>query len=261
VLIEQPDHTLVWNHVQACEATTFHGISRESVRIVGAANFDRFFGEVEAAALAPRRVAEDGRATILYLGSWKVSNVEPYVFARWLAALRASGDPLLREARVVVRPHPTATLMWTSWERPDDPLLSLELATKHQTVSLAEALRDADAVVALNTTAEIEAAIAGRQVVTFRAGLDEAPGQQGLLHFWYLLEGRGGFVIDCPDLDDHLAKLGRVVRGEYDGERISRFVERFVRPHGLDRPVAPIVAATVLELTAERTPVPAAARA
>ena len=101
-------------------------------------------------------------------------------------------------------------------------------------------------MIALNTSGELEAAIAGLPVVTFRAGA-AAPGQEGSVHFRYLLERNGGFVIDSRNLDEHVEHLGRVLRGEHDRERQRAFVESFVRPRGLERPVSPAVVEAILE--------------
>src|SRR5690606_37768701 len=91
------------------------------------------------------------------------------------------------------------------------------------------------AVVGLNTSAEIEAAIAGRPVFTI---VDpEAGGQQGTLHFHYLLRSRGGPVELARDFDQHRAHLSAALAGQYDRAAISGFVRRFVRPNGLDVPV------------------------
>jgi len=252
VLHEHPDHLLVWNDMLAWEAGAFHGVPAERVRVVGAPNFDRFFAELEASPAVPP--GPDGRRTILYLGSSKASRDEPAIFDRWLSALRSAPDAALREARVVLRPHPGGSDgSWEQWQRPDDDRLSIELGSKNEAVTLTDALRRADAVVALSTSAEIEAAIAGRPVVTFRAG-DDAPGQEGLLHFRYLLEERGGHVIDSADLTEHVANLTRVLQGDYDRERIAAFVERFVRPRGLEHPVSPLVAGAVLDFVSGREP-------
>jgi hypothetical protein len=250
VLHEHPDHLLVWNDTQAWEAGCFHRIPPERVRVLGAPNFDRFFTELEA--FASTAGTGDGRRTILYLGSSKASRDEPAIFTRWLDAIRSARDPAVRDARIVLRPHPGgARGVWKLWTPPADPHLQIQLGRKHEPVTLARALGQADAVVALSTSAEIEAAIAGRPVVTFRAGAD-APGQGGLLHFQYLLEQRGGFVIDSSDLDEHVVKLAAVLRGDFDPDGLRRFVERFVRPAGLSNPVSPAVASTILELAAGR---------
>jgi hypothetical protein len=240
---------IVWNEVQATEATELQGISPERVVAAGAANFDRFFSEVEArqSALRPR----DAPKSILYLGSSpNVVPDEPPVFEHWLAAVRTSSDALVRDAEVVIRPHPGAHT-WKTWQ-PRDERVGLRLPEgRHETATFAQLLAGADAVVALNTSAEIEAAIAGRPVLTFRAGA-EARGQEGSLHFPYLLAEHGGFVLDAATLEEHVRRLGEVLRSQFDGEAMRRFVERFVRPAGLSQPVAPIVASAVLELVRAR---------
>ena len=85
-------------------------------------------------------------------------------------------------------------------------------------------------------------------------------GQEGTLHFHHLLEENGGFLHVASSLEEHAEQLGRVLedRAE-DAEQRRRFVESFVRPHGLDRPATPIFADAVEELA--RTPVDAAAGA
>jgi hypothetical protein len=243
LLVEHPDHVLVWNDTQVDEAQRLHGIARDRVHALGAPGFDPFFAEVEA--LGPKK--DDGRATIVYLGSsTNISRHEPEAFGLWLEAVRAAPDPAVRDARVVVRPYP-GTGAWKRWHPPDDERLTVDRGKKLEAHGLAAALRQADVVVALNTIGELEAAIAGRPVVTFRGG-ELAPGQEGSVHFEYLLEERGGFVVDSLDLAEHVANLARVLDGGYDQARLRMFVERFVRPCGLERPVAPIVAQRILEL-------------
>ena len=246
VLNEHPDRLLVWNEVQAGEAVELHGIPRERVCVVGAANFDRFFSEIEAETRITAGRQRGKGARILYLcSSTNVAPQEPVVLARWLAALRATEDARLREAHVVVRPHPKTTKVFESWTAPDK---RVRLVNPHpREAPLARALAEVDAVVALNTSAEIEAAIAGAPVLTFRAGTD-APGQEGSKHFPYLLEANGGFVIDAPDLEEHLRRLAAVLHGEHDRAATARALERFIRPAGLARSVSPLVASAVLEL-------------
>jgi hypothetical protein len=251
-LNEHPDRLLVWNDLQMREAISLHGVEPSRIAVVGAANFDRFFAELARDERAG--LNDSARRTILYLGSSKASDDEPAIVERWLRALRAADDPLVRDALVVIRPHPGSTKLWTAWQAPGDPLLSLRPGAKGDPAGLARALRAADAVVGLSTTAEIEAAIAGRPVVTFRAGGD-APAQEGLRHFYYLLEGHGGFVVDAPTLDEHVLALARALHGDYDAEALDRFVRTFVRPRGIDRKVAPLVASAVLD------PLPVPARA
>ena len=57
-------------------------------------------------------------------------------------------------------------------------------------------------------------------------------------------------MIDSRDLDEHVERLARVLRGEHDRERQRAFVESFVRPRGLERPVSPAVVEAILERAA-----------
>jgi hypothetical protein len=240
-LHEHPDHLLVWNELQVDEAERLQGFPRERVHALGAPSFDEFFAAFEAVE-APVR---NGK-TILYLGSSKnISREEAAViFPEWLAAVRGASDPTVRDARVVVRPYP-GDGAWRRW-RPESSDVEVERGKKLAPAGLARTLAGVDAVVALNTSGELEAAIAGLPVVTFRAG-NHAPGQEGSVHFRYLLEENGGFVIDSRDLDEHVENLERVLRDGHDRDGQRAFVERFVRPRGLNRPVSPAVVDAILE--------------
>jgi hypothetical protein len=77
-----------------------------------------------------------------------------------------------------------------------------------------------------------------------------AAGQQGTLHFHYLLRSQGGHVELAADFDEHRAQLSAALSGRDDRGRIDAFVRRFVRPKGLDVPVAPIVADGIEALAA-----------
>jgi hypothetical protein len=104
------------------------------------------------------------------------------------------------------------------------------------------------AVVGINTTAMIEAAIVGKSVLTVLA-----PGfaQENTLHFDYLLEENGGFLHVAPSLGEHVGQLVHVLDENDEGAARRRaFVESFVRPHGLDRPATPILADAIEELAA-----------
>jgi hypothetical protein len=115
--------------------------------------------------------------------------------------------------------------------------------------TLFDSLHHSAAAVGLNTSAELEAGIAGRPVLTILAP-EFAEGQQGTLHFEYLLKERGGFVEVAPDFETHRQQLARAVEGNYDASGIRRFIEEFLRPRGIDRPVVPIMADAIEGLAA-----------
>lgn len=276
---EVPDRMFVWNDVQAHEAFKLHKYPKEQVVITGAPRFDELF-EMRPATTREEYcglIGADPRQPILsYLCSSKfVADRERQFIARWIAELRRSGDPHLAGCTVVVRPHPT---VWREWQadeagdfrwpgpdpdkatvsRPFDDPATRVLYSPMQNASqvLYDTVFHSAAVVGLNTSAEIEAAIIGRPVYTI---LDpDAAGQQGTLHFGYLLDSQGGHVQFADSFDAHRAQLSEALAGRINRGAIGSFVQRFVRPHGLERPVAPILAEAIEALV---TPTRSAAAA
>ena len=107
--------------------------------------------------------------------------------------------------------------------------------------ALYDSLYHCAAVAGLNTSAMIEAGILGKAVHTIQTA-EFAGGQEQTLHFHYLLARNGGLVEVAEDLQQHCRQLDEAVANPVAGaERSRRFVESFVRPRGLDRPVAPIM--------------------
>ena len=251
-----PDRLYVWNDVHRREAVELHGVEDERVVVAGAPHWDGFFDlepSEDRPAFCSRYGFDPDRATILYLGSTRtVCRDEPEVVERWLAALRG-GPAALREANVLVRPHPGEAdePRWTEWSPPGAGV-ARSAARGKADQTLFDELFHADVAVGLNTSAQIEASIVGRPVYTFAAGA-AAAGQEGSLHFHYLLEEHGGVIRYGGTLDEHITQLERGLAGEVDREAIRAFCERIVRPRGIARPVVPQLADEV-ELLARTAP-------
>ena len=105
----------------------------------------------------------------------------------------------------------------------------------------------AAAVVGINTTAQIESAIVGRPVHTLLAE-EFRDTQQGTLHFHYLKADEFGLLFVGRDFEEHAGQLAESVRGRQDDGRNERFLRRFVRPQGLDRPAKELIADAIEEL-------------
>jgi hypothetical protein len=240
---ERPDRLFVWNDVMAGEAVDLHGLDARTVEAVGAPRFDRFFALSPSGAreeLLARLGLDPARKTVLWLGSSGfVSKSEPEVIDRWSA-----GRPA--DVQLVVRPHPGAVRepAWAAWRPPEGVAMP---PVRRRPGDLYDQLFAADAVVALNTSAELEAAIVDRPVLTFTAG-ELAPGQEGSVHFRYLLSDGGGFVRHATSLEEHFAQLAATLEHDPGGAERRRFVERFLRPRGLDRPAADVLADAVEQL-------------
>ena len=101
-----------------------------------------------------------------------------------------------------------------------------------------ESLAHSSAVVGINTSALLEAAILGKPVLVPLVP-QFAGTQQGTLRFRYLLHENGGFLHVAPNLDDHADQLAAALeQGDDQAAQTRRFVESFLRPRGLDRPAA-----------------------
>jgi hypothetical protein len=173
--------------------------------------------------------------------------------------IRRSSDDTLRNCNIIVRPHPDVKSMgdegdaelvrWSGIEgkghltRPiDDPRVVVLRTHYRRAQAFYDALHHSAAVVALNTSAAIEAAIVGRPVFTLLAGDGAADGQESTLHFHYLLEKNGGCVSLSSGFDEHLRQLSDALKGGDAGPRLRAFAHSFVRPAGLDKPASTVLA-------------------
>ena len=123
-----------------------------------------------------------------------------------------------------------------------------------------ESLFYSRAVVGLNTSAFLEAAVVDRPVHTILTS-EFAENQTGTLHFHYLLKVGGGVLQTSRTFEEHHAKLGASLRGESTTPGInSRFVHDFIRPHGLRKPATLVFCEAIDSLATlpvprpERTP-------
>ncbi|HXD19219.1 MAG TPA: hypothetical protein VN654_19535 [Vicinamibacterales bacterium] len=236
-----PDRVLVWNDYQKAEAVDLHGVPADRVVVTGAPRFDDFF------AMRPATTREafcagiglpPGQPMVLYTCSSNfVAPREVEFVRRWIAELRKSPLPHLHDCGILVRPHPAHRQQWEAADLADLPRVSLwlEKCEMNADQGLYDSLYHAAAVVGLNTSAMIEAAIVGRPVFTI--GTDEfAAGQQGTLHYRYLLTENGGILSSAASFDAHARQLSAALAGDPEvGERSRRFVERFVRPRGREQ--------------------------
>ena len=186
-----PERVFVWNEVQRREAVELHGIPADRVVATGAALFDPWFVREPSRprdAFVRQAGLDPDRPYVLFLGSspfvTRHGQVEVPFVERWIEALRAAGDERLRGIGVMVRPHPIGK----AWKGVDlGRLGNVVVWPPHSERPIAEqdqgdffdSLAHSDAVVGINTTAMIEAAIAGKSVLTVlapgvRAGDDAA---------------------------------------------------------------------------------------
>ena len=251
-----PERVFVWNETQRHEAIDLHGIPAERVLATGAARFDEWFAQ------RPTRSREEllgaigldpARPYFLYLcSSGFVAPDEVESVARWIDALRGSGDPGLRSAGVVIRPHPKRI---TPWRNADLSTLgnvavwprgSRSRAGDEGRADFYDCVAHSAAVVGVNTSAMLEAAIAGKSIYTL---VSPEFAQEGTIHFHYLLDENGGFLHVSTSPEEHLAQLSEGLRRQsQDAEQARAFVESFLRPSGAERSATAIYADAIEEL-------------
>lgn len=255
-----PDRMLVWNEWQVREAVELHGLPPAIVAATGAPSFDEWFSRrpSPAADFLDRIGLDPERPYILWVGGalFPATRTEPEFVRDWLQALRSSGDPQLGSIGVLLRPHPYRVDDWFATDFSDfenvvvhpGPDMTIPV-DDDQRADYFDSIYHAAAVVGLNSSAMIEAAIIGRSVLAMIVP-EFHDSQEGTFHFSYLLEANGGPVRTSATLEEHLGQLRQTLDGRDDAlRRQSReFVERFVRPHGIGQPATPIAVDAIEEL-------------
>ncbi len=236
----QPDAVLVWNEHQRAEAIEMHHVPSDRIVVTGAPRFDEFFAmspTTTRKAFCQAHGLDEQQPVITYLCSSEfVAGTEPEFVARWIGEVRRV--PSLQSCNVLIRPHPRQQKPWKKFTPPAERVVVAWPEAINADQTLFDTVYHSAAVVGLNTSAQLEAAIAGRPVLTILAP-EFSDGQHGTLHFSYLLKQHGGFVDVAPDFEVHRQQLAAAVAGHYDPAVIRNFVERFLRPRGLDSPATP----------------------
>ena len=240
-----PNAVTVWNEIQKREAVDLHDVPAQRVFVTGAQNFDAWFDwKPRSREDFCRRIGLDPKKPyVMYVCSalFAASISEADFVKAWIRRLRNSGHPKLAEASILVRPHPKRGADWKSDK--GDALPSSVVIWPRGGAMPVDSQAKADyydsmyhsaAVVGLNTTALIEAGIVGRPVHTVLA--PEFSGSQNeTLHFPYLTEIEGGLLRVAADFDEHARQLAEALDGlTWGEEQRRRFLEVFVRPHGLE---------------------------
>lgn len=247
----RPDSLIVWNETQREEAARFHGIPPERVHVTGAQCFDRWFDRQpsrDRASFCRRAGLPDGRPFILYVCSalFRGSPSEAAFVRDWVRAIRASSDPALARMNILVRPHPQRLDEWPE-KRIDGAAVSGSNPIDDESrADYFDSLYYSGAVVGLNTSALVEAAIVDRPVFTILLP-EFRDNQEGTFHFHYLLTIGSGFLNAARTLEEHVGQLAARARGEPPRPN-APFVERFIRPRGRAVAATPVFVETVERL-------------
>ncbi|MBA2849533.1 hypothetical protein G4V39_08775 [Thermosulfuriphilus ammonigenes] len=260
----EPDAVIVWNEIQKQEAVELHNIPESKVVVTGAQCYDKWF-DMKASTTREEFCRKVGliseHSYILYVCSSPfIAPNEVKFVETWIKNIRSSKDPNISNIGILVRPHPQNAKQWEGVDfshygnvtiYPQGGANPVDEESKRD---FYESIFHSKAVVGINTSAMIEAGILNKPVFTILNPEFEGT-QQGTLHFHYLV--KGGLLHISRSFDEHIQQLESVISG--DGSyinRIRKFIEIFVRPHGLDKPSTPIFANAIEEIMNSPAPLP-----
>lgn len=262
-----PQQVIVWNDVQKREAVELHGVDASRVVVTGAQVFDEWFEKRPSTTregFCTRVGLRPGRPILLYVCSALLEGSAPEVdfVVRWARHLRNSGHPALRDCGILIRPHFKRGEEWrnVSFSGLDNvvcwpPAGAVPVDARSKT-DYFDSMYHAAAVVGLNTSAMIEAAILGRPVHTVLPP-EFRDSQEGTVHFHYLLHGPNALLRAARSLDEHAGYLAETLDGrDPDPHRSARFVRSFVRPDPVDVPATARFVEALERLAARPAPAP-----
>ncbi len=263
-----PERVILWNERQRTEAIEMHGVPADRIVVTGAQCYDQWFDRTPALgyqAFCDRVGLRSDRPYILYVCSslFRGTTFEPAFTERWIQAVRSSADPRLKDIGILVRPHPARRDEWKQ----------VDLTGYHNVAFWgahpvdAEAKEDyfdslyySSAVVGINTSAFIEAAVVGKPVFTVLEPEISENNQEGTLHLHYLLDEDTVACACLGSLDEHVPQLAAALAGHGGGDpKAARFVDGFVRPFGRTQAATPRFVEAVEHVAA--MPAPERARA
>ena len=256
----RPDLVSVWNREQQAEAVEFHGIDPAHIVVTGAQPFDRWFERTptDRGAFCRKIGLRADRPLVLFVGSTasiSAPEAELLFVRRWIAALRE--EPRLADVGILIRPHPYNSTHWLDADFSDLPNVAIyprgaNPVNESDRQDYFDSLFHSAAVVGVNTTAMIEAAIVGRTVHSVLAP-EFQDTQGGTLHFRYLLAENGGFLRVAQSLPEHARQVAETVESPAIGRAAcDQFVERFVRPHGRSVAATPLLVDALEKMASKR---------
>lgn len=264
---EIPGRVVVWNAFQRQEAIELHGIPESRISVTGAQAYDHWFVQrpsTDRATFCAKVGVPADRPIILYLCSSQfITPYEVGFVTRWIHAIRHAADPAVRQAAILIRPHPQNAAQWSDFDPARHEAVGIwprggaNPVDTNARADFYDSMFHSVAMVGINTSAQIESGIVGRPVYTVLT--EEFSGQQeGTLHFRHLQNANGGLLHVAASLDEHVAQIAPAVRGEHSPAKSRAFVEAFVRPHGLETPAAQKFVEVIEAEAAAPRPVPVA---
>lgn len=243
-----PDRFLVWNEIKAEIARREHQVPREIISIVGASQFDEWF--VPHQPRMTRREfcksygLQEKDPIILYLcSSANIAKDERWLISRLRAAFDDCDSALLKNAQIIVRPHPLNAAHYQNFTLPKVVFGSrtgaLPTTEKAFQVFYDELFHSA-ATIGINTSAMLEALIAGKPGITILENRYQSS-QVQIHYFRQLLHSGALYAVQTPE---EIPEIFNNLLEDRDAlaEQRRSFIASYIRPRGLNRNVGEVIA-------------------
>ena len=229
-----PDAVFVWNESLAEEAVVLHEVPHEKIHVTGAQTFDYLFEmkpSCDYKTYCEKLGVRSDKPYIVYLGSSASISGDETGYAREFLSFLDNKE----DVSVVLRPHPLNAQIWDDFSAPNlvvSPKGGVWPNAFADKQDLFDVLFHAKAVVGVNTSAMIEAAIMDKPCVTIMTD-KYAHSQAESGHFQHLL--KADFLEVASDFAEAGFKIKQILNGvDRKVDQRRKFVQEFIRPCGLD---------------------------
>lgn len=223
-----PTAILSWNEQQQSEVVLHEIPLSTELLVVGST---RFSSHISSAINNSEQLRKNKEyIKIIYLCSSGLIAADEHKFIRkWIMALRSSRKKCLENALITIRPHPRfINNLATNLEDMKDDFIYSVSDSVDDSSNLVSFLETFDLVVAANTSAELEAALAGHLVHTV---YDPAalPGITDTYHFRHLANEQCGNKIISNSLEEHIEQLCQAIDRPFNYDRkLKKFISGFI---------------------------------
>jgi hypothetical protein len=233
---------VVWNRFQTKELADIHGFPWTRTLVIGAYGYDKWFIRHQEKLTSKKQgfieEAMKSKPYVLFVGSstYIASNFEFEIVSQLIQMLHQIGWGL------VVRPHPQNPVNWNELKGENylvHPEVGQTPVGEVKQEDYVSAIVSSSAVVGINTSALLEALIFDKPSFIISNPIF-SKGQRETLHFKYLLDSRCFGIADSAET--LIAQLSNISSSRTPQELENRelFLTKFLRPKGLDKPVAQI---------------------
>lgn len=238
----EPDAIFVWNEIQKREVTELHKVTRSKIIVTGAQCYDKWFNCKPSIPREEfhRKVGLLPTAPLLlYICSSPfIAPFEVDFVRKWIKQIREQGSDLLKEAGILIRPHPQNAKQWldVDFSEFDNvtiyPREGANPIEKNTQEDFYNSIYFSSAVIGINTSSMIESGILDKPVFTITTE-DFSATQVGTLHFRYMVEG--GLLYIGKTFKEHIQQLDTILNSQdmIYKDRIRKFICSFIRPQGL----------------------------